>query len=93
MPGHVDIPRLRQGKGGGFFWSIFTACEDSDVTRTEFTKAIWQVRGALEHIDIARLLINKYPATFRLAPGTEDILAAIEQGKIASLLGLEVLTS
>lgn len=21
MPGHVDIPRLRKGKVGGFFWS------------------------------------------------------------------------
>ncbi len=23
MPGHVDIPRLRQGKVGGFFWLGF----------------------------------------------------------------------
>jgi len=22
IPGHVDIPRLRQGKVGGFFWSV-----------------------------------------------------------------------
>ena len=22
MPGHVDIPRLRKGKVGGFFWCV-----------------------------------------------------------------------
>jgi hypothetical protein len=25
MPSHVDIPRLRQGLVGGFFWSAFSA--------------------------------------------------------------------
>ena len=25
MPSHVDIPRLRQGQVGGFFWSAFQA--------------------------------------------------------------------
>lgn len=27
MPGHVDIPRLRQGAVGGFFWYILSTCE------------------------------------------------------------------
>jgi membrane dipeptidase len=26
LPGHVDIPRLRAGHVGGFFWSVYTPC-------------------------------------------------------------------
>ena len=26
MPLHVDIKRLRDGRVGGFFWSVYTAC-------------------------------------------------------------------
>lgn len=31
MQGHVDIPRIREGHLGGFFWSVYTDChEDED---------------------------------------------------------------
>jgi len=26
LVGHVDIPRLRDGLNGGFFWSVFVPC-------------------------------------------------------------------
>jgi len=26
---HVDLPRLKAGKSGGAFWSVFTACPES----------------------------------------------------------------
>ncbi len=26
MPMHVDLPRLREGKNGGAFWSAFVPC-------------------------------------------------------------------
>lgn len=28
MGGHVDIPRLREGMNGGFFWSAFVPCPE-----------------------------------------------------------------
>ncbi|KAJ8468584.1 hypothetical protein ONZ45_g17195 [Pleurotus djamor] len=43
----------------------------------------------LEQIDVARLLIDKYPDTFHFAATSEDIKTAIRNGKIASLLGVE----
>jgi hypothetical protein len=29
FPGHVDIPRLKQGRVGGTFWSVFVACPEN----------------------------------------------------------------
>ncbi|RDB24780.1 hypothetical protein Hypma_007998 [Hypsizygus marmoreus] len=89
MPGHVDIPRLREGKVGGFFWSVYVACADPDEEGEDFINATWSVRDTLEQIDISRLLIEKYPDTFQFAVSTKDIKSAITHGKIASLLGIE----
>jgi len=87
MPGHVDIPRLRKGRVGGFFWSVYADCPASaDV---DFIAPNWAVRDTLEQIDVARLLIDKYPNTFQLALGSAGIKSAIRDGKIASLLGVE----
>jgi membrane dipeptidase len=43
MPGHVDIPRLRQGKVGGFFWSVYVGCPKLEDDR-DFTEPSWIVR-------------------------------------------------
>lgn len=29
MPGDIDIPRLREGKLGGFFWCVIYTCISS----------------------------------------------------------------
>ncbi|KAI5118569.1 hypothetical protein M0805_005860 [Coniferiporia weirii] len=86
MPGHVDIPRLREGRVGGFFWSVYVGCKPDNE---DFTRPSYRVRDTLEQIDVARLLIDAYPETFKLATSTSDIHAAIREGKIASLLGVE----
>ncbi|KAL0579762.1 hypothetical protein V5O48_002256 [Marasmius crinis-equi] len=89
MPQHVDIPRLRQGKVGGFFWSVYVKCASPNQEGEEFLNATWRVRDTLEQIDVSKLLIEKYPDTFQLALGTRDIKSAIGDGKIASLIGVE----
>ncbi|KAE9408614.1 hypothetical protein BT96DRAFT_953890 [Gymnopus androsaceus JB14] len=89
MPAQVDIERLRKGKVGGFFWSVYVSCADPDAEGEEFLNATWRVRDTLEQIDVSKLLIEKYPDTFQLALGTTDIKSAISHGKIASLLGVE----
>ncbi|EPQ57639.1 hypothetical protein GLOTRDRAFT_38729 [Gloeophyllum trabeum ATCC 11539] len=91
MPGHVDIPRLRKGRVGGFFWSVYTACPEHAGydAGEDFLNATWRVRDTLEQIDVAKLLIDKYPNTFQLARSSQDIKDAITEGKIASLLGVE----
>ncbi|KIJ67460.1 hypothetical protein HYDPIDRAFT_166055 [Hydnomerulius pinastri MD-312] len=89
MPEHVDISRLREGKVGGFFWSVFVSCADSSSEGKDFLNATWRVRDTLEQIDVAKGLIEKYPDTFSYAFGSQDIKDSIAQGKIASLLGVE----
>ncbi|KAJ7209631.1 membrane dipeptidase-domain-containing protein [Mycena pura] len=87
--GHVDIPRLRQGKVGGFFWSVYVACPNPEQEGKDFLTSTWRVRDTLEQIDVARLTIDKYPDVFQFALGSEDIRHAIGKGKIASMLGVE----
>ncbi|KAF8549011.1 hypothetical protein OG21DRAFT_1488871 [Imleria badia] len=89
LPMHVDIPRLREGKVGGFFWSVYVPCADSSVEGNDFLTATWRVRDTLEQIDVAKGLIEKYPDTFSYALSSEDIRQSITKGKIASLLGVE----
>lgn len=80
FPGHLDIPRLHEGKVGGFFWSVYVDCPGLDEG-DDYLNATWRVRcvlaipipvslnphhvfylsDTLEQIDVAKLLINKYP--------------------------------
>ncbi|KAJ2931243.1 hypothetical protein H1R20_g5838, partial [Candolleomyces eurysporus] len=89
MSGHVDIPRLRKGKVGAFFWSTYVRCGDPKIEGKDFLGATWRVRDTLEQIDVSKLLIAKYPGTFKLALNAADVESAISTGKIASLLGVE----
>jgi len=77
--GQTDIPRLREGRIGAIFWSVYTPPEaPGNFARTQ-----------LEQIDIARRLIARYPDTFQLASTAEDIRAAKRAGRIGSMLGIE----
>ncbi|KAI0296526.1 membrane dipeptidase-domain-containing protein [Multifurca ochricompacta] len=89
--GHVDIPRLRAGHVGGFFWSVYTPCPDSagEDPGKDFLKATSSVRDTLEQIDISHQLIHKYSDTFKLALTARDVADAVQNGKIAALLGVE----
>ena len=46
VKGQVDIPRLRAGGVGGFFWSVYVACPiDTGVNEgRNFTTSSWRVR-------------------------------------------------
>jgi len=68
---------------------VYVACAKPEEEGKDFMGATWRVRDTLEQIDIAKLLIAKYPETFQFALGSEDIKSAIINGKIASLLGVE----
>ncbi|MGH8793308.1 MAG: dipeptidase, partial [Stackebrandtia sp.] len=76
---HTDLPRMRAGGVGGQFWSVFvpvTLRGEAAVTAT------------LEQIDAAFEMIGRYDA-LRFAGGADDVAEAVEDGKIASLLGME----
>jgi membrane dipeptidase len=78
---HTDIARLRAGNVGAQFWAAYVPVDT-------MKKGI-AVRMTLEQIDVIHELARRYPDTFEMAYGTEDIRRIRRQGKIASLIGVE----
>lgn len=74
----TDIPRLRLGRVGGQFWSVYVRCYMADA-----------VRSTLEEIDIVRSFVARYATDFQMAYTADDIGAAFAAGKVASLMGIE----
>ncbi len=77
---HTDIERLREGRVGGQFWSVYIPF---DATGEGAAKV------QLEQIDIALQVIEKYPDVFELASDASDVQRIFGAGKIASMLGME----
>lgn len=80
LPHQTDIARMRAGKLGGQFWSVYVPGEyrDSGYARVQ-----------LEQIDIARRMIAKYPEALASASTAADVRAAFAAGKVGSLIGME----
>ncbi|GAB3117604.1 dipeptidase [Streptomyces calidiresistens] len=77
---HTDIPRLRAGGVGAQFWSVYVRADLAGDRA---------VSACLEQIDAVRLMIDRYPETFRPAVCVADVEAALAEGRIASLMGAE----
>ena len=76
----TDIPRLRQGRVGAQFWSLWSPTADAQRLGAQLI---------LEQIDLVRRIEARYPAVFMPARTAADIVAAHRAGKIASLMGVE----
>jgi membrane dipeptidase len=74
---HTDLPRLRTGQVGAQFWSLWVPPGPDAVKRT------------LEQIEFVHRFVDRYPAQLALATTADDVAAAFEAGKIASLMGME----
>jgi membrane dipeptidase len=81
LPGlRTDLSRLRAGRVGAQFWSVFVPCDiagDAAVT------------AVLEQITIVRDLIDRYPDHLRPAGTAAEVDEAFAAGRVASLLGAE----
>lgn len=77
---HTDIPRLKQGKVGGQFWSVWV---DPQLDGAD------QVVATLEQIDWVQRFIASYPEQLEAAHTSEDIRRIMSAGKTASLVGVE----
>jgi len=76
----TDIPRLRAGRVGGQFWSVYISPSlDGPIA----------VQTTLEQIDIVKGMAAKYPDTFEMAYTAADIVRIHRAGRIASLIGVE----
>lgn len=76
----TDIPRLHEGRVGTQFWSVYVP---SSMGPQEGMQA------QLEQIDIAKRIVAMYPDDLMFATSVAEVEAAREEGRIASLLGME----
>ncbi|KAL4891495.1 renal dipeptidase family [Aspergillus ambiguus] len=92
LAGHVDLPRLAQGKVGGTFWSVFVECPKN---KTDFSDENYasSVRQTFEQVDVMSRLQEAYPDTFSKPPNGTTALQDFKEGKIISPLGIEGLHS
>lgn len=77
---NTDIQRLRRGKVGGQFWSVYVGAE---------LPPLEQVKETLEQIDLIRTIVARYPDTFELARTAADVRRIHKAGRIASMMGVE----
>jgi membrane dipeptidase len=78
---HTDLPRLRRGRVGAQFWSVYVP--------TSMQPEAQAVQATIEQIDVAHRLFALYPDDLQLALTADDVERAMAQGKIASLIGME----
>ena len=77
---HTDLSRLRQGKVGAQFWSVYVS---AGLPEPE------AVQATLEQIDVTKRLIARHSDVLAFALTSTDVERAMAQGRIASLLGME----
>jgi membrane dipeptidase len=77
---HTDLGRLRAGRVGAQFWSVYVPCE---LAGHEAVTAV------LEQIEIVYALVKRYPDDLQLATTADGVEAAFSTGRVASLLGAE----
>jgi membrane dipeptidase len=77
---HTDIPRLREGRVGAQFWSVWVP---SDLTEEA------AVVATLEQVDAVHRLTARYPQVFAPACTADDVEREFASGRIASLIGVE----
>ena len=76
----TDLPRLRAGRVGAQFWSVYVPAElEGDAA----------VSATLEQIDLVHRLIARHPAALGLALTADDVQQLMAAGKVASLIGAE----
>ena len=76
----TDLPRLRAGGVGAQFWSVYVP---SDLPEPD------AVVATLEQVDLVHRMAAAYPGDLAVAWSAADVERAWEQGRIASLIGIE----
>ena len=76
----TDMARLRSGRVGGQFWSVYIS---GTITGDE------AIRTTIEQIDTAQRIIAAYPRHLEQARTADDIVRIHRARRIASLFGVE----
>ena len=81
-PTDTDLPRLRRGRVGGLFWSVYIPIEGYGGKPSA-------VQAVMDQIDLVKRLINHHEDDLELALDASSIRKIHKAGKIASLIGME----
>jgi membrane dipeptidase len=76
----TDLKRLRAGRVGAQFWSVYVSATLSEPQA---------VQATLEQIDVMKRLIARHPQDLAYCETAACVEKALKAGKIASLLGME----
>lgn len=79
-PLHTDVPRLRRGRLGAQFWSVYVP---ATLKGRDSTEAVQR------QIDLTRRIVEAHPGAFELADSADDVVRIHRAGKIASMFGIE----
>ncbi|KAF4761413.1 hypothetical protein HAV15_006678 [Penicillium sp. str.  len=88
LAGHVDIKRLKEGRSGGAFWSVYIDCPDSDDF-TDDAIHFEALRDTIQQIDLVHRLLELYPDDMGLIEDSSDIMRLFKASKFSSLIGVE----
>ncbi|MEQ1707326.1 MAG: dipeptidase [Terricaulis sp.] len=80
FPLHTDIARLRQGRVGAQFWSVYVPAELQGAASAEAVHV---------QIDVIRQMVAEHRDVFELAQTADDIVRIHHAGRIASMFGME----
>ncbi|HSR41210.1 MAG TPA: dipeptidase, partial [Longimicrobiales bacterium] len=85
-PGHTDLDRLVRGGVGAQFWAAFVPCDHAG-SATEPPRGA--ARLALEQIEVIRRVEAALDEALAPAWSADEVEAAMERGRVASLVGVE----
>ena len=77
---HTDLSRLRKGGVTGQFWSVYAPSTLSGSQAAVVT---------VEQIMFVRAFIERFPKDLAIATCADDVIKAHQEGRIASLIGVE----
>ncbi|MCH7945861.1 MAG: dipeptidase, partial [Armatimonadetes bacterium] len=78
--GQTDIPRMREGGMGGQFWSVYVPTSLPGAEAVEAT---------MQQIEIVYDMADRYTDVFEVAYTADDVMRIFNEGKIASMIGVE----
>ncbi|MEO0418627.1 MAG: dipeptidase [Pseudomonadota bacterium] len=77
---HTDLKRLRKGRVGAQYWSVYVPANLPEAEAVQMT---------MEQIDVTKRLIDRFSEDLAFAETADDVENAMAEGKIAGLLGME----
>ncbi|MEL6737764.1 MAG: dipeptidase [Pseudomonadota bacterium] len=77
---HTDLKRLRKGRVGAQYWSVYVPASLPEAEAVQMT---------MEQIDVTKRLIDRFPEDLAFAETADDVENAIAEGRIAGLMGME----